>query len=254
MKRSKTQRSWILFQSIQATTALRETLRVAGVRPGRGDRHFCIGIVFQSQILFEFFYKPILRGGLRRSPRRRDPGRGHQQPATPPLLHRGALLRRSSNFHLPSAGFRWVLVWISTTGGGLARRGDRRVLTAAEFQELSAVPLEAEWFANVDNPRTRRAYRIDIHEFMGFVGIETPEAFRVVTRAQVLAWRRDLEGRELAAGQPSGASSRHSPRSSSTRERGDAQPGEGGEAPQGGELPLHPGTAELVMFTPTRFA
>jgi hypothetical protein len=33
------------------------------------------------------------------------------------------------------------------------------------------VPHEAEWFANIDNPRTRRAYRIDIHEFMGFVGI-----------------------------------------------------------------------------------
>jgi hypothetical protein len=66
---------------------------------------------------------------------------------------------------------------------GLARRGDRRVLTAAEFQELSAVPLEAEWFANIDNPRTRRAYRIDIHEFMAFMGISQPEEFRKVTRA-----------------------------------------------------------------------
>ena len=57
-------------------------------------------------------------------------------------------------------------------GGGLARGGGRRALTAAEFQGLAAVPHEAEWFANIDNPRTRRAYRIDIHEFMGFVGIE----------------------------------------------------------------------------------
>ena len=69
-------------------------------------------------------------------------------------------------------------------GRGLARGGDRRVLTAAEFQELSAVPLEAEWFANIDNPRTRRAYRIDIHEFMGFVGIGRPEEFLIVTRMQ----------------------------------------------------------------------
>ena len=81
---------------------------------------------------------------------------------------------------------------------GLAQGGERRVLTAAEFQELSAVPPEAEWFANIDNPRTRRAYRTDIHEFMGFVGIETPEAFRIVTRAHVLAWRKDLETRELS--------------------------------------------------------
>ena len=83
-------------------------------------------------------------------------------------------------------------------GRGLARGGDRRGLTAAEFQGLSAVPAEAEWFANIDNPRTRRAYRIDIHEFMGFVGIGRPEEFRTVTRAHVLAWRKDLEGRELS--------------------------------------------------------
>jgi hypothetical protein len=70
-------------------------------------------------------------------------------------------------------------------------------LTALEFQGLAAVPHEAEWFANIDNPRTRRAYRIDIHEFMGFVGIGQPEEFRIVTRAHVLAWRKDLEGREL---------------------------------------------------------
>ena len=40
--------------------------------------------------------------------------------------------------------------------------GGRRVLTAAEFQELSAVSLEAEWFANIDNPRTRRACRTGV--------------------------------------------------------------------------------------------
>jgi hypothetical protein len=57
-------------------------------------------------------------------------------------------------------------------GGGLAQGAGRRTLTALEFQGLAAVPHEAEWFANIDNPRTRRAYRIDIHDFMGFVGIE----------------------------------------------------------------------------------
>jgi hypothetical protein len=83
-------------------------------------------------------------------------------------------------------------------GVGLARGAGRRALTALEFQGLAAVPAEAEWFANIDNPRTRRAYQIDIHEFMGFVGIERPEEFRIVTRAHVLAWRKDLEGRELS--------------------------------------------------------
>jgi hypothetical protein len=33
---------------------------------------------------------------------------------------------------------------------------------------------------------------------MGFVGIGRPEEFRTVTRAHVLAWRKDLEGRELS--------------------------------------------------------
>jgi hypothetical protein len=84
-----------------------------------------------------------------------------------------------------------------TLTGGLSREVGRRALTAAEFQGLSAVPLEAEWFANIDNPRTRRAYRIDIHEFMAFMGIGQPEEFRKATRAHVLAWRKDLETREL---------------------------------------------------------
>jgi hypothetical protein len=38
-------------------------------------------------------------------------------------------------------------------GRGLARRvGARRALTVAEFQGLSLVPHEAEWFANIDTP------------------------------------------------------------------------------------------------------
>jgi hypothetical protein len=102
-----------------------------------------------------------------------------------------------------------------TVGGGVAPGAGRRALTALEFQGLAVVPHEAEWFANIDNPRTRRAYRIDIREFMGFVGIGRPEEFRTVTRAHVLAWRKDLEGRELG-GQPSGVSSRRSPRFLST--------------------------------------
>ena len=73
-----------------------------------------------------------------------------------------------------------------------------RALTAREFAGLSAVPSELEWFANLDNPRTRRAYQIDVGEFQRFVGIQRPEEFRQVTRAHVIAWRKTLEARELA--------------------------------------------------------
>jgi hypothetical protein len=34
-----------------------------------------------------------------------------------------------------------------------------RLLTAAEFQRLADVPPEAEWFANLTNRHTRRAYQ-----------------------------------------------------------------------------------------------
>lgn len=52
-----------------------------------------------------------------------------------------------------------------TTGAG------ERRLTATEFQQLADVPAAAEWFANIDNPRTRRAYQIDLADFCSFVGL-----------------------------------------------------------------------------------
>ncbi|KGX07627.1 hypothetical protein Y036_2887 [Burkholderia pseudomallei] len=77
-------------------------------------------------------------------------------------------------------------------------RADSRQLTAAEFHQLGNVPPEAEWFANLDNPRTRRAYQIDLHDFMTFTGIVQAVEFRTVTRAHILAWRRRLETRQLS--------------------------------------------------------
>jgi site-specific recombinase XerC len=76
--------------------------------------------------------------------------------------------------------------------------GPTRALTAAEFRGLAAVPPELEWFANLPNPRTRRAYQQDVRDFTVFVGITRPEAFRTVTRAHLIAWRKDLEARNLA--------------------------------------------------------
>lgn len=75
---------------------------------------------------------------------------------------------------------------------------DRRALTAAQFQQLADVPPAITWFANIDNLQTRRAYEADLQDFMRFAGIRQPEEFRIVTRAHVLAWRKDLEVRALS--------------------------------------------------------
>lgn len=75
---------------------------------------------------------------------------------------------------------------------------NRRSLTAADFLGLAEVPPELEWFANIRNERTRRAYQQDVRDFTAFVGIERPEEFRIVTRAHLIAWRKELERRELA--------------------------------------------------------
>ena len=76
--------------------------------------------------------------------------------------------------------------------------GQGRALTAAEFYKLAEVPPEIEWFANLRNPNTRKSYESDLREFRRFVGIEQPEEFRTVTRAHVIAWRKELERRACA--------------------------------------------------------
>ena len=74
---------------------------------------------------------------------------------------------------------------------------DERKLTAREFQSLANVPAEAEWFANIENANTRRAYRTDVHDFMTFAGMRELGEFRMVKRAHLIAWRKQLEGRAL---------------------------------------------------------
>ena len=74
---------------------------------------------------------------------------------------------------------------------------DERMLTAAEFQSLAEVPPEMEWFGNIQNANTRRAYKNDVHEFMAFAGIRHPADFRMVKRSHIIAWRKTLESRAL---------------------------------------------------------
>jgi hypothetical protein len=79
-----------------------------------------------------------------------------------------------------------------------------RLLTAAEFHRLADVPPEVEWFANISNPHTRRAYENAVKDFMHFAGIRRPEEFRAVTRAHIIGWRDDLVLRGLG-----GSTTRH---------------------------------------------
>jgi site-specific recombinase XerD len=81
---------------------------------------------------------------------------------------------------------------------------NNRALTDDRFRRLSDVPPEVEWFANLNNAQTRRAYENAIKDFMRFTGVAWPEEFREVTRAHVIAWRDDLVQRQL-----SGTSVRH---------------------------------------------
>lgn len=74
-----------------------------------------------------------------------------------------------------------------------------RTLTTLDFHQLANVPPALTWFANIDNPQTRRAYQNDVQEFMAFACIVDPDAFRQVGRAHVLSWRRDLELRRLGS-------------------------------------------------------
>jgi integrase/recombinase XerD len=73
-----------------------------------------------------------------------------------------------------------------------------RSLTAAQYEHLSDVPPELEWLANITNKKTRRAYKIDVGEFSVFTGLTEPVQLRTVTRAHVIAWRKDMESRELS--------------------------------------------------------
>lgn len=75
---------------------------------------------------------------------------------------------------------------------------ENRALAAVEFQGLAEVPAELEWFANIPNEKTRRAYKNDVTEFSRFLGIRSPEEMRLVTRAHIISWRTQLETRELA--------------------------------------------------------
>ena len=71
-------------------------------------------------------------------------------------------------------------------------------LSTAQFEALSAIPPETEWFANLRNRNTRTNYERDIQQFLAFAGIGSAEQLRQVTRPHIIAWRDHLQGRGLA--------------------------------------------------------
>ncbi len=75
----------------------------------------------------------------------------------------------------------------------------KSMLTAREFHQLAVVPPEVEWLANITNERTRRAYKKHVGEFAAFLQLKNPESFRLVTRAHVIRWRRELEHSDQSA-------------------------------------------------------
>src|SRR5216684_7854102 len=91
-------------------------------------------------------------------------------------------------------GMKNGLVRVTNTGAVTLQRA----LTPAQFGGLADIPPELEWLANLTNPKTRRAYKIDVEEFIAFAGLRGSAEVRTVTRAHVIAWRKDLEARELA--------------------------------------------------------
>jgi len=54
--------------------------------------------------------------------------------------------------------------------------GERR-LSAVEFQQLASVPAAVEWFANINNPGTRRAYQNDLEDLCNFAGLTGADEF-----------------------------------------------------------------------------
>jgi integrase/recombinase XerD len=83
--------------------------------------------------------------------------------------------------------------------GNLGAVAVQRALTPTQFGDLADVPPELEWLANLTNPKTRRAYRTDVENFIVFAGLRGIAELRSMTRAHVIAWRKDLAKRELVA-------------------------------------------------------
>jgi len=62
------------------------------------------------------------------------------------------------------------------------------------FEHLEDVPPEVEWFGNIQNKHTKRAYLKDVQQFSQFSGITQVDDLRDVTRVHAMAFRCYLQG------------------------------------------------------------
>ena len=72
-------------------------------------------------------------------------------------------------------------------------------LARARFEALAEVPPEEEWLENLTNAKTRRAYKLDVREFIGYCGLRGYLELRSVQRSHIINWRKDMEHRALSA-------------------------------------------------------
>ncbi len=83
-----------------------------------------------------------------------------------------------------------IMQLIRTKTGGLTR---------SQFERLADIPPEEEWLANITNPKTQRAYKNDVREFIAHTGLHGYDELRSIVRSHVIAWRKDMEVRKLSA-------------------------------------------------------
>jgi hypothetical protein len=70
-------------------------------------------------------------------------------------------------------------------------RVDKRGRGPVQFLRLADVPPEEEWLANITNPKTRRAYKGDVRQFVVHASLGSYAELRAVVRAHVIDWRKD---------------------------------------------------------------
>lgn len=66
-------------------------------------------------------------------------------------------------------------------------------LTREQFEQLADIPPEQEWLNNIENERTKRAYKNDVRDFISFSGLKSYAELRSIARSHVIAWRDDLK-------------------------------------------------------------
>jgi site-specific recombinase XerD len=74
--------------------------------------------------------------------------------------------------------------------------GDGRLSMVAQ---LAAIPEEDVWLGKQKSARTRRAYRLDVQQFMKTLGITTPAELCQADHKAVIAWERYMRETEHAA-------------------------------------------------------